>query len=152
MNNSVEKSNHKNYTEQYWRNRNILIENEILPCQENIFRLFSTKFNWDADKDLERKRKKLYDLGKSCSHDLDKIHSIIAKRKIYHENDNDEDNEFDLAIEIVDMDYWSVKDFFNTLKDKYLNDSEIYPLLNHICDNISKMWEISKNKTNIITS
>lgn len=149
--NNIEFSDHKNYTEQYWRNRKVLIENEILPVEESIFRLFSIKFNWDADKDLERKRKKLYDLGKSCSNDLDEIHSIIRKRKIYNENDNDEDNAFDIAIEIIDMDYWSVYDFFNTLKTQYSNDSEIYPLLDHICNNISEMRKISKKHTNIIS-
>jgi hypothetical protein len=149
--NNIEFSDHKNYTEQYWRNRKVLIENEILPVEESIFRLFSIKFNRDADKDLERKRKKLCDLGKSCSNDLDEIHSIIRKRKIYNENDNDEENAFDMAIEIIDMDYWSVYDFFSTLKAQYSNDSEIYPLLDHICNNISEMRKISKKHTNIIS-
>lgn len=146
----MEKSNHKNYTELYWRNRNVLIENEILPYQENIFKLFSAKFDSDANKDLERKRKKLYDLGQSCSDDFEKIHSIITKRKNDSGIDNDEDNEFDIAIEVVNMDYWSVKEFFDALKSKYLNDSEIYPLLNHICDNLSEMRRISEKHTNIV--
>jgi hypothetical protein len=58
----MEKSNHKDYLEAYQQNRNAAIKNEILPYQENIFRLFSAKFNFDANKDLERKRKKLYNL------------------------------------------------------------------------------------------
>ena len=147
----MERSNHKNYTELYWRNRDALIENEIL-YQRNIFKLFSVKFDSDANKDLERNRKKLYDLGESCSNYFDKIHSIIMKRKKNGEIDNDEDNEFDIAIEVVNMDYWSVKQFFDTLKSKYLNDSEIYPLLDHICDNLSEMRRISKKHTNIIES
>ena len=147
----MEKSNHKNYTELYWRNRNVLIENEVLPYQESIFKLFSTKFDSDANKDLERKRKKLYELGQSCSKDFDKIHSIMIERNKDNRINNDEDNEFDIAIEVVNMDYWSVKEFFDTLKNKYLDDSEIYPLLNHICDNISEMRTISEKHTNIIS-
>ncbi len=146
----MEKSYHKNYTELYWRNRNILIENEILPYQESIFKLFSAKLNSDANKDLERKRKKLYDLGQSCSDDFLEIHSIIVKRKKDGRINNDEDNEFDIAIELVNMDYWSVREFFDALKNKYLDDSEIYPLLNHICDNLSEMRRISEKHTNII--
>ena len=147
----MERSDHKNYTELYWRNRNVLIENEILPYQESIFELFGAKFNSDANKDLERKRKKLYDLGKSCADDFNKVHSIMIKRRKYNKSD-DEDNEFDIAIEVVNMDYWSVKEFFDTLKNKYLNDNEIYPILDHICDNISEMRRISKKHTNIIES
>ena len=148
----MERSNHKNYTELYWRNRNILIENEILPYQESIFRIFSAKFNADANKDLEKKRKKLYELGEYCSENLDKIHSIIAKRREIEKDDDNDENEFDMAIEVVNMDYWSVQDFFNTLKEKYKNDPEIYTLLDNICNNLSEMWKISKNHTNIITN
>jgi len=146
----MEKSNHKDYLEAYQQNRNAAIKNEILPYQENIFRLFSAKFNFDANKDLERKRKKLYNLWKSCWNKFDKIHSILNKKNENFEHD-DEDVELDIVQDIVNMDYGSVEKFFNTLKEKYSDNPEIYGLLNDICNNISEMRRISKNHTNIIS-
>lgn len=46
----MERSNHKNFVESYWRNREALIS-KILLYQDSIFNLFSTKFKYDADKD-----------------------------------------------------------------------------------------------------
>ena len=91
----------------------------------------------------------------SCSDDFNKIHNIITEDNEhdneYDHEDYDEDNAFNLAVEIVDMTYWSVRELFNTLKNRYPDKSKIYSLLEHICNNISKMREISKNKTKIIS-
>ena len=145
----MEKSNHKNYLEDYWQNRDIAIQNEILPYQENIFRLFSAKFNFDANKDLERKRKKLYDLWINCWIDFDRIHVILNDEK--GNTDYDEDVELDIVQDIVNMDYGSVEKFFDTLKEKYSDNPKVYKLLDNICKNISEMRRISEKHTNIIT-
>lgn len=152
----MEESCHKDYLELYWKNRDIAIENWILPYKESIFSILSSKFKFDAEKDLKIKRNKLYNLGMSCSDDFNKIHNIITEdnehdNNEYDHEDYDEDNAFNLAVEIVDMTYWSVRELFNTLKNRYPDKSKIYSLLEHICNNISKMREISKNKTKIIS-
>jgi hypothetical protein len=48
------------------------------------------------------------------------------------------------------MDYWSVYEFFCTLKKNFANNPEINMLLDDICNNISEMRRISKKHTNII--
>lgn len=143
----MEKSNHRNFVEIYWRNRNILIQNDILPYQKAIFDLFRVKFEYDAKKDLERWRKKLFELWQKCADNFRMIHSILKEDNIY---DNDEDEIFNSVQNIVDMDYWSVYEFFCSLKEKYADNTQIYQLLDDICNNISEMRRISKKHTNII--
>ena len=143
----MEKSNHRNFVEIYWRNRNILIQNDILPYQKAIFDLFRVKFEYDAKKDLERLRKKLFELWQKCADNFRMIHSILKEDNIY---DNDEDEIFNSVQNIVDMDYWSVHEFFCSLKEKYADNTQIYQLLDDICNNISEMRRISKKHTNII--
>jgi len=50
---------HKNFIEWYWRDRNKLCSEKLLPYQNEIFKLFSEKFHTDAEKDWERWRKLL---------------------------------------------------------------------------------------------
>jgi hypothetical protein len=50
----MEKSNHKNYIDQYDRNRQKLAKTIILPNEKSIFELFNKKFSIDADADIDR--------------------------------------------------------------------------------------------------
>ena len=147
---SKEKSNHKDYLNLYWKNRNKVVENEILPCQESIFELFSVKFNYDANEDLKRNRKKLFNLGKNCSKNLYEIHSILTKKQKFGES-YDEDRQEEIVQEIVNMTYQSVLELFETVKEKFSDNPKIEKLLQNTCDSISEMLEISKNHTNIIS-
>ena len=156
----MNKSQHKDYLEIYWKNWSKAIENEILPCQERIFELLSVKFNYDAKKDLDRKRIKLHDLWKKCWTDFSKIHSILTDNQANSES-YDEDRQEDIVQEIVDMTYWSVEELYKTLKEKYekstemkekySSNPEIYQqllwLLEDICKNVSEMRRISKKHT-----
>ena len=143
----MEESNHKNFVEIYWRNRNALIQNEIIPYQKAIFDLFWTKFEYDAKKDLERWRKKLFELWQNCAKKFRIIHSILKDDNFY---DNEEDEIFNTVQNIVNMDYWSVHEFLCSLKERYTDNTKIYQLLNEICNDISEMRRISKKHTNII--
>lgn len=143
----MEKSNHKNFVETYERDWDTLIQNEILPYQEAIFDLFSAKFKHDAEQDLKRWRKKLFELWQNCANKFEEIHSILKDECFY---DNNEDEIFNFVQNIVNMDYWSVYEFFCTLKKNFANNPEINMLLDDICNNISEMRRISKKHTNII--
>ena len=144
----MDKSSHRNFVEWYWRNREIIIRDNVLPYQSAIFDIFSKKFDFDAQKDLLRWRKKLWRLGNSCAEELSKIHSILNSWTV---SDDELDEIIEIVENVVDMDYDSVKEFFYTLKKEYSENWKIKERLNQICDNISKMWEISQDKTNIIT-
>jgi len=144
----MEKSSHKNFVEQFWRNRDILIDNKIIPYQNNIFDLFNDKFKSDAQKDWIRWRRKLEELWSKCGDNCEHIHQILVSK-------NTSFNEYEKIIEtvnnIVNMDYWSLQDFFGALKNKYKDIPQIYELLNEIIDDIWEMRRISKKHTNIIT-
>ena len=105
----MEKSSHKNFVEEYWRNRDILIDNKIIPYQNAIFNLFSIKFESDAKKDWSKWRKKLEYLWFKCSNNCKEIHQILV-------TSNSSFDEYENTIEtinnIVNMDYWSLQDFF----------------------------------------
>lgn len=144
----MEKSDHRNFVELYWRNRDAIIQNDILPYQKAIFNLFSAKFEYDAKKDLEKWRKKLSYLGEKCANEFREIHLILKWENF---DDNDEDEIFNLIQNIINMDYWSVEEFFNTLKENYKDNPKIYNMLDNICNDISEMRRISKKHTNIIS-
>jgi len=140
------KSNHKNFVETYWRNRLDLINNIILPHQNRIFSLLSKKFKSDANKDWERNRIKLKLLWYECANKCDEILKIL---NIRNRTSNNTDLE-DIVNNIVNMDYESVKDLFNHLKESYKNDPEIYNTIQEICNNLAEMRKLSKKHTNII--
>ena len=140
------KSNHKNFVETYWRNRLDLINNIILPHQNRIFSLLSKKFKSDANKDWERNRIKLKLLWYECANKCDEILKIL---NIRNRTSNNADLE-DIVNNIVNMDYESVKDLFNHLKESYKNDPEIYNTIQEICNNLAEMRKLSKKHTNII--
>ena len=143
----MERSNHKNFVELYWRNREALISNEILLYQDSIFNLFSTKFKYDADKDWEKNRIKLERLWYNCANKCDEIHKILS---INDTMDDDIDLQ-ETVNNIVNMDYGSVEELFNLIKKKYQNKPEIYNAIQEICNNLAEMRRISKKHTNIIT-
>lgn len=139
---------HKNYIEWYWRDRNTVINERITPYQDTIFDIFSKKFQIDAQDDTSKWRIKLRDLWLSCADECYKIHSILKKdeKTIYT------DNEAALIVnDIINMDYNSVANFFETLKTTYKGNHEIIDLLNDIQKNVEEMRSISKKHVQIIT-
>ena len=142
----IEKSSHKNFIEWYWRNRNALINNEIMPYQDAIFDLFNIKFKFDASKDWERKRIKLKQLWIDCSNYCKSIHEILKTNEFFE----DYDELIETVNKIVDMDYWSLQEFFNTLKNNYTDQPKIHELLDKICEKIWEMRKISRDHTEII--
>ena len=143
---TIEKSSHRNYVEWYWRNRKAVIDNDVIPYQDAIFDIFNAKFQFDAKKDWDRKRMKLKELWIDCANNCMKIHEILHSEEYY----NDCDDLMDTVTNIVDMDYWSLQEFFGVLRDKYRENTKVSLLLNKIFDDIWKMRLISKNHTNII--
>ena len=143
---TIEKSSHKNFIEWYWRNRKVVIDNEIIPYQDAIFDLFNAKFKFDANKDWERKRIKLKELWIDCANNCKKIHEILHLEEYY----NDNDDLMEIVSSIVDMDYWSLQEFFNLLCEEYKKDTKVYNILTKISDDIWKMRIISRKHTNII--
>jgi len=148
----MEKSNHKNYIEWYWRNRDTLINDTVIPYQNIIFNLFSNKFKLDSQKDWERWREKLKDLWDICANNCKLIQRIILlQNNEQFEHNEHNDNILKTVINIVDMDYWSLQDFFLALKNKYKTNPEIYKILDEIRNYVQKMREISKKHTEIIS-
>ncbi len=142
----IEKSSHKNYIEWYWRNRKAVIDNDVIPYQDAIFDIFSVKFQFDANKDWDRKRVKLKDLWTDCANICKKIHNILKSDEYY----NDSDELMDTVTDIVNMDYWSLQEFFGVLKEEYKENPKVQPLLEEMYNDIWKMRTISKDHTNII--
>jgi len=143
---TIEKSSHRNYIEWYWRNRKAVIDNDVIPYQDAIFDIFNAKFQFDAKKDWDRKRTRLKELWTDCANNCKKIHEILHTDEYF----NDSDELMDTVTNIVDMDYWSLQEFFGELRERYKQDSEVHPFLDRIYDDIWEMWAISKNHTNII--
>ena len=144
----MEKSSHKNFVVQFWRNRDLLIDNKIIPYQNNIFDLFNDKFKSDAQKDWIRWRRKLEELWSKCGDNCEHIHQILVSKNTSFD---EYANIIETVNNIVNMDYWSLQDFFGALKNKYKDITQIYELLNEIIDDIWEMRRISKKHTNIIT-
>lgn len=152
----MDKSEHKNYVEWYWRSRDKIAENEILPSEKEIFNLFSIKFKYDSEKDLQKWRKILSSLWNDCANLFQQIHQSLKQNLQEDELSEDELSEdelegaFDFVQKITDMDYKSINEFFQVLKSKYQNDKRIDDKMEKICENILHMRQISKEKTEII--
>ena len=138
------KSNHKDFIEWYNRERNSVIEEQVIPHQNKIFHQFSKKFASDAEKDLSKWRIKLFEWGSICSQSCNDIHSILKTSDELHENLSH------IAEIIINMDYNSVSEFFTVLKEKYKENNDILEELNNVINYLSKMRKISKEHTNII--
>ena len=136
---------HKNFVEWYWRNWDKLCNEKILPHQWEIFKLFSDKFNIDAEKDWERWRKLLKSRWNNCSELCNEIHLILWWNEVINEDLKD------LVNNIVNLDYNSLSKIFQTLKNQYseLWESWIANQIDIICTYLEKMWEISKSHTTI---
>lgn len=134
---------HKNFIEWYWRNRDKLCIEKILPYQGKIFKLFSEKFHCDAEKDWERWRNLLKSRWNKCSEICNEIHSTLWWNDIVDKNLKH------LVNNIVNLDYNSLSEFFQTLKNKYSKVWEqwIANKIEIIHIQLEKMWEISKFHT-----
>ena len=136
---------HKNFIERYLRDRNKLCEQKLLPYQGEIFKLFSDKFHIDAEKDWERWRKLLKSRWNKCSELCNEIHLTLWWNEIINENLKD------LVNNIVNLDYNSLSEIFQVLKNEYLKTWEqwISNQINLICWYLEKMWRISSPHTTI---
>jgi hypothetical protein len=136
---------HKNFIEWYWRDRNKLCSEKLLPYQNEIFKLFSEKFHTDAEKDWERWRKLLESWWNKCSEICNEIHLTLWWNDIIN---NDLKS---LIKNIVNLDYNSLLEVFQTLENKYSKVWEKYIAnqIKSINKYIEKMWTISKPHTTI---
>ena len=136
---------HKNFIEWYWRNRDKVCEEKILPYQNQIFKLFSEKFHIDAEKDGERWRKLLKIRWNKCSEICNEIHLTLWWNDVVNE---------DLKIlvnNIVNLDYNSFLEIFQKLENKYSEAWNEWTAsqIKIICTYLEKMWRISSPHTTI---
>lgn len=144
----MEKSNHKNYIKWVDRNWPLLVKKQILPNEKKIFNLFSQKFAKDAETDLNRWRKSLWELWKLCANSCHEIHEIFA-----WEAEN-EPKLKELVKNIVNLDYESLWEVFSKIQLEYFNtwwDEQVQKHLQNIQNYIKKMRQISKKHTNVIS-
>lgn len=136
---------HKNFIEWYWRDRNKLCEQKLLPYQGEIFKLFSDKFHFDAEKDWGRWRKLLKSRWNKCWEICNEIHLTLWWNDIINEELKN------LVNNIVNLDYNSLSEVFETLKSEYLEVWEewIAKQIDIICSYLEKMWRISSPHTTI---
>ena len=136
---------HKNFVEWYWRDWNKLCEQKLLPYQKEIFKLFSDKFHIDAEKDWERWRILLKSRWNKCWEICNKIHLTLWWNEVINEDLKD------IVDNIVNLDYNSLSEVFQTLKNQYskLWENWIADQIDIICTFLEKMWEISKPHTTI---
>jgi len=136
---------HKNFIEWYWRDWNKLCEEKVLPYQGEIFKLFSDKFHIDAERDWERWRKLLKSRWNKCSELCNEIHSILWWNDIVNECLKK------LVDDIVNLDYNSLSEIFQILKNQYSNfwKDWVADQIGSICTYLEKMWKISQPHTTI---
>jgi hypothetical protein len=136
---------HKNFIEWYWRDWNKLCEQKILPYQSKIFKLFSNKFYIDAKKDWERWRKLLKSRWNKCWEICNEIHLTLWWNDIINEELKN------LVNNIVNLDYNSLSEIFQVLKNKYSKTGKqwIADQINLIYWYLEKMWRISSPHTTI---
>lgn len=144
----MEKSNHKNYIDQYGRDREKLAKTIILPNEKTIFELFSEKFAVDADADINRWRSQLWKLWHACADSCLQIHQILSWEPQV-------DTRYkDLVNSIVNLDYDSLKEVFQRIQNEYFNSGASEQVINYlqeVCKYLDKMRKISKNHTNVIS-
>ena len=144
----MEKSNHKNYIEWFDRNRPLLVKNQIIPNEKEIFELFSWKFHRDALKDNERWRENLRNHWEICSESCKNIHTALQ----WIDKINPSLQE--LVKNICDLDYKSLLEIFQRIRLEYFNlwrDENIVEDLDNICRSLDKMRQISQKHTNVIS-
>ena len=136
---------HKNFVEWYWRDWDKLCKEELLPYQKKIFKLFSDKFHIDAEKDWERWRKLLKSRWNKCSELCNEIHRTLWWNEVIKEDLKN------IVNNIVNLDYNSLSEVFETLKAEYLKAWEkwIVNQIETICTYLKKMWKISSPHTTI---
>ena len=134
---------HKNFIEWYWRNWNKLCKEELLPYQGEIFKLFSDKFRIDAEKDWERWRKLLKFRWNKCWKICNEIHLTLWWNDVINEDLKN------LVNNIVNLDYNSLFEVFQTLKIEYLKawEEKIASQIEIVCTYLEKMWRISESHT-----
>ena len=144
----MEKSYHKNYVEWFDRNRPLLVKNQVLPNEKKIFDLFGQQFLKDAESDLNRWRKKLWELWNLCACACHEIHELFS----WEVENNPELKE--LVKNIVNLDYESLWEIFSKIQLEYFNtwwDEQVQKHLQDICNYIKKMRQISQKHTNVIS-
>ena len=136
---------HKNFIEWYWRNWNKLCEEKLLPYQSEIFKLFSDKFHIDAEKDWKRWRKLLKSRWNKCWEICNEIHLTLWWNEIINEELKN------IVNNIVNLDYNSLSEVFQSLKVEYLKvwNEWIANQIDIICSYLEKMWKISSPHTTI---
>lgn len=144
----IKNSTHKNYVPGYGRNFQKII-NEIIEKNENqIYKIFQNKFALDAQKDWNRWRKKLEEWWNNCAHLCENLYLIFWLT--YNEN-KDYSNLINNVNNICNMDYNSIWEFFEKLKEYYekkWNEKAIQNI-NWIIKNIKQMRRISEKHTTI---
>lgn len=138
-------STHKNFVEWYWRDWNKLCKEKLLTYQGEIFKLFSDKFHIDAKKDWERWRELLKSRWNKCWEICNEIHITLWWNDVINEELKD------LVNNIVNLDYNSLSEVFQTLKVGYLEawEEKIAGQIGIVYTYLEKMWRISKSRTTI---
>jgi len=137
---------HKNFIEWYWRDRNKLCNEKLLPYQNQIFKLFSEKFHTDAEKDGNRWRKLLKSRWNECGNICNEIHLTLWGSDIINNDLRD------LVNNIVNLDYNSLLETFQTLRNRYSDiwNQNIVDKIEIVCSYLEKMWKISSPHTTIL--
>ena len=138
-------STHKNFVEWYWRDWNKLCKEKLLTYQGEIFKLFSDKFHIDAKKDWERWRELLKSRWNKCWEICNEIHITLWWNDVINEELKD------LVNNIVNLDYNSLSEVFQTLKVGYLEawEEKIAGQIGIVYTYLEKMWRISISRTTI---
>lgn len=141
----IKMSVHKNYVEWYWSERDALCTQKLLPYQNEVFKLLSDKFYTDAENDREKWRKLLTYRWYRCSELCNEIHKNFEWSDVIGEDLKG------LVNDIVNMDYNSLLEVFQTLKDEYSEGGNqwVSNQINYICEYLEKMWNVSKKHTEI---
>ncbi len=141
-------SEHKNYISRHDESWEKFIDNYIIAYKSTIFDILSQKVNQDSKSDEINNKPKLAELwqnAKNISNEIHKIFSNWEKTQVNGKN-------FDIANDLIDMDYNTVSEVFKKISIRLYELSEDDAALKakRLSNVFEEMWEIGEEHTTVI--
>ena len=141
-------SEHKNYISRHnwsWEN---FIDDYIIACKDTIFDILSQKVNLDSKSDEINNKPKLAELWQNSKNISNEIHKIFSNWEKTQVNGKI----FDIANDLIDMDYNTVSEIFKKISIRLYELSEDDAALKakRLSNIFEEMWEIWEEHTTVI--
>ena len=140
------KSTHKNFISWYDEDRDLFVDNMVLPYKDKIFLVLSKKIDKDAKKDELSGKTQIAWLWSDAANSAKNIHDLF--KNIAESNHNPQQLQ-KISENIIDMDYGTVSNIFCIISTKLelLWNLEGSRMANNMKNNFELMRKKSKNHT-----